>query len=347
LAYLKMLKLLDKIEISDGAVNRRIALYQGDLTAIPPEHRADILIVSANPDHYTPTATTLLGALDERGLSVGDLAARKLHDLRTTCAFWISPPLEGAWASLNIGQIACFEPRILGSPPVLVGDLFRGLFPFLDDRRNQTVAMPVLASGRQRWPPDVMLRSILDAASNWLARGLAISELKIVECREDRAAVLAAAMADFKTKSAAPSQPNASERASFDVFLSFSNADAEAADAARTALLARSDAKAVFDYRLGIDKGKSWQEELDRAISSSRSIVAILSPDYFASPECREELMQARLRNKRADQTLLFPIYWRDWGKELDLWLQLVNYADCRECDSQSLTTTMHKLALG
>ena len=116
------------------------------------------------------------------------LAASKLYDLRATCAFWLSRPLTGADAVLNIGQIACFEPRVLGAPPELVGNLFRGLFPFLDERRDQVVAMPVLATGSQGWPADVMLRSILDAASHWLSRGLAISELKIVERLPQRAA---------------------------------------------------------------------------------------------------------------------------------------------------------------
>jgi hypothetical protein len=110
-------------------------------------------------------------------------------------------PLNGD-AVLNIGQIACFEPRVLGAPPELVGNLFRGLFPFIDERRDQVVAMPVLATGSQGWPADVMLRSILDAASHWLARGLAISELKIVERVPDRAAELAATMADFKAETA-------------------------------------------------------------------------------------------------------------------------------------------------
>ena len=101
-----------------------------------------------------------------------------------------------------------------------------------------------------------------------------------------------------------------------------------------------------FDFRLAIDKGTSWQEEIDRAITSCRSIVALLSPTYFASPECREELMQARLRNKRAAHALLFPVYWRDWGKELDLWLQVVNYVDCREANYEALESTMFKLPL-
>jgi hypothetical protein len=245
---------------------------------------------------------------------------------------------------MNIGQVACFETRELGAPPAVVGDLFRGLFPFLDDRKSQTVAMPVLATGNQGWPADVMMRSILDAASNWLARGLAISELKIVECRADRAAALAAAMADFKSKTNIA--PTSERPAKFDVFLSFSSADSDAADCANAALKTRTDVETVFDYRIAIDKGKSWQEEIDRAIASSKFVVAILSPNYFASPECREELMQARLRNKRSAIPVLFPIYWRDWGRELDLWLQVVNYADCRESDHGSLTTTLSKLAL-
>ncbi len=338
--------LLDKIDIQDGTTTRRIALYEGDLTALPPEHRVDILIVSAFPDHYAPTTTTLIGALDRSGVSIAELAKKKLHDLRATCAFWLSQPLTGAGASLNIGQIACFEPRVLGAPPELVGNLFRGFFPFIDERAGRVVAMPVLATGNQGWPLDVMLRSILEAASNWLARGLAISELMIVEQVPERAAQLAAVMAEFKSKLAA-SSPKPAPPQAYDVFLSFSSTDTDAADYVKSELQKRGDAKRVFDYRLEIDKGKSWQEELDRAIGSSKSIVAILSPAYFASPECREELMQARLRNKRSDRSVLFPIYWRDWGRELDLWLQVVNYADCRERNAETLKSAVAKMSVG
>jgi hypothetical protein len=195
------------------------------------------------------------------------------------------------------------------------------MFPFLDDRKNQVVAMPLLATGDQGYPPETMLHSILDAAVHWLARGLPISELKIVERNSIRAAALANAMEEFKSRLVVPKLRPADPQA-FDVFLSFSTKDSEAADIARAELAKRSDAKKIFDFRLQIDKGRSWQAEIDRAISSSNAIIAILSPSYFNSPECREELMQARLRNKRSDRTVLFPVYWLDWGKELDLWLQ-------------------------
>jgi hypothetical protein len=48
-----MLKLLDKIDVSDGGITRSIALYEGEITALPPEQHADILIVSAFPEHRT------------------------------------------------------------------------------------------------------------------------------------------------------------------------------------------------------------------------------------------------------------------------------------------------------
>lgn len=337
--------LLNSLDILDGPVRRRIALYEGELTAIPPEHRADILVVSAFPNDYLPTQSSLIGALDRSGLSVGKLAAAKAHDLRLSSAFWISHAITGPAARMNIGQVACFEPRVRGEPPALVGDLFRGLFPFLDDRKDQTVAMPILTTGDQEWSKSLMFKSILDASVHWLARGLPIRELKIVERNHDAAVALSAAFDSFK--SALPNQGVASQsHSSYDVFLSFSTQDAEAVDLAKAELLKKTGVKRVFDFRIAIDKGRSWQEEIDLAITSCRSIIAILSPSYFNSPECREELMQARLRNKRSRETVFFPVYWHDWGKELDLWLQTVNYSDCRECNRDLLVGAIRAMPL-
>ena len=162
----------EHIDIPDGSLVRRIALYEGDLTAIPKEHSPDILVISAFPNDYGPSDRSLIGDLNKAGLSIRQLAAHKAHDLRDTAAFWLSNPIKGDSAQLNIKRIACFEPMVLGSPPTVVADLFRGLFPFLDDRKSQIVAMPIMASGDQGYPKEIMLRSILRAASHWFARGL-------------------------------------------------------------------------------------------------------------------------------------------------------------------------------
>jgi hypothetical protein len=57
--------LLDHIDIPDGSLVRRVALYEGDLTAIPKEHSADTLVISAFPNDYSPTPASVIGALDK------------------------------------------------------------------------------------------------------------------------------------------------------------------------------------------------------------------------------------------------------------------------------------------
>ena len=238
-------RLLHSIDVSDGSTLRRIGLYEGELTTILVEHKADILVVSAFPNDYTPSETSLIGGLERMGLSIGQLAAMKAHDLRVTCAFWLSQPITGPATGMNIRQAACFEPVALGPPATVVGNLFRGLSPFLDDRKSQVVAMPLLAAGDQGFPSEIMLRAILDAAVDWLARGLAISELKIVERNPTRAVQLASVMADFKSKLTATNL-RPLETGIFDVFLSFSSEDSEAADIAKTELIRSHAAKESF-----------------------------------------------------------------------------------------------------
>jgi len=329
-------ELLSILEIPDGTKKRRISLYEGDVLDATQSQRVDILVISAFPNDYTPTPGSLIGGLDFHGMSVELLASNKAHDLRDTCGFWISSALSQR-SALPIDRIACFETSDRADPPTMVGDLFRGLFPFLDDRVDKVVAMPILSAGDQGWDKATMLTSILDAASHWLARGLAISDLKIFFRDADDRIALTEVMSQFQLRAPNFDAPPTPPR-QHDVFLSYSIKDSAAADQVYRELNKRDDVRSIFDFKLEIKKGASWQNEIDQAISSCRSIVTLLSPSYFASSECREELMQARLRHKRSKGPILFPIYWLDWGRELDLWLQLVNYSDCREGDYDRLS---------
>lgn len=342
--------LLERITLPDGATTRSVSLYEGDLTAIPPAHRCDLLVISAYPDNYDPVPGTLVAGLEEAGLKVADLAAAKLHDMRPSTGFWLSRDLGPIGDKLNARQIACFEPGVLGSAPSAVGALFQGLFPFLGETGNKTVAMPLLASGHQGWPVIDMLIALLDAACHWMQRGLAIDELKIVLRPSAQNATLAGAMKGFAAGRASIPLASVQSVPDHDIFLSYSSHDADAAAIVTEALKQRPDVRSVFDFRFAIDTGSSWQAELDRAISSCRSIVAVLSPDYLASAECKEELMQGRLRHKKAGGNVLFPIYWREIGRELDLWLQVMNFVDCRESNAAKLAESvraMPQLALG
>lgn len=343
------MKLVCNIDVRDGKNIRRIGLYHGDLTEIPPEHAVDILIISAFPNDYTPTDSSLIGALSQVGLSISTLSKNKAFDLRSTSGFWLSRPLESQYCKLNIGRILCFEPSTIGEPPGTVGQLFRGLFPFLTDDRDATIAMPLVAAGDQEWPAIKMVPPLLEAAINWFGRGLPVQELKIVErspetlerlrVEFDRVADTYDELVDYS------SADWSDEKRDYDLFISYSSKDQIAAERFSRSLRARRPETKLFDFRHSIDKGVSYQQEIDEAIENCRRIIAILSPDYFDSSECIEELMISRLRNKRAGGGVLHPIYWRNFDGDLSLWLQILNYSDCREADAAKIAAAARQEA--
>jgi hypothetical protein len=339
-----MFTLLAKLSIADGSKTRTIGVYCGDLSEIPPEHAVDLLVLSAFPNAYQPTPTSLIGALSTKGISISDLAADKLVDLRKVCNFWLSKTKVPSLNARNIKQIACFESAFRGAPPQLVGNLFRGLFPFLSERENSIVAMPLLATGDQGYSPSMVFEETVSVARHWMARGLGIEELKIV-IRDPAIAVACAS--SLRSKGIDPPEQIASpDAAHYDVFLSFSSKDQDAANIAKETLTSHRSALRIFDYRHQIDKGAAWQSEIDKAIRSCRKVIAILSPDYFSSPECQEELAQARLRHKHEVGPILLPMYWRSEPDNFALWLQTINFADCREQNSKQLVQQITALNL-
>lgn len=335
---------LSDLQIQDQNTVRTISIYHGDLTRIPDNQNVDLLVTSAFPNGYTPTKTSLIGALDAIGISMSALADDKLHDLREQCQFWISKELRPTGYKHNIKQIACFESGFRGPPSALVGNLFRGLFPFLDIEKNSVVAMPVLAAGDQGYPAEKMFDSMIESAIYWMSRGLGISELKIVVLKRDQAEA-------YANKLSTCTVPELGSRIAkknrFDIFLSYSSNDEEAARLAKRCLQDRSANLRIFDYKFSIDPGSAWQKEIDTAIGSARSVLAITSPSYFASAECQEELQQARLRHKREGGGVLHPLFWREDNESSELWLHTINGYDCREADQQKLAKCMTHFPLG
>jgi hypothetical protein len=341
------LKCIDKITLHDGTCERFISFWHGDLTEIPTDDPVDLMIVSAFRNDYYPLPSSLIGALHRKGLSVAKLARNKAVDLRETAGFWLSQPLQSKETNLGVRRILCFEPHFLGTPAEVVGNLFRGLFPFLSDARGATVAMPIISAGSMGENPAQMLRALVSAAAMWMERGLPILELRIVDRDSNRVAALAGTLAEFKKLPASAKQEKVEKAANkFHVFLSFSSNDATAAELVAKALQGRAPGIRLFDYRLSIDNGKVWQDQIDEAMRACRKVVALLSPSYFKSPECREELSVARLLHKRRDHTFLFPLYVRSLAndEELPYWLQAITYIDCREVDSAKLATAMNRL---
>ena len=91
------MQLLNQISVNRAARGEAvIQLLQGNLTAIPPEHAADILVISAYPGSYVPVPHTLIAGLYEKGIDVAMLAKHKEIDLREQLGCWLSAPLTNA-----------------------------------------------------------------------------------------------------------------------------------------------------------------------------------------------------------------------------------------------------------
>ena len=328
--------MLGQITVPYRATNRTIALYQGDLSRIPPDHALDLLVLSAFPNDYAPTPTSLIGALWNRGVDVAALAADKQTDLREQCAFWLSRPI--GLPAFHARRIACFEHRGLGTAPQLVGDLFRGLFPFLDPAHDQVVGMSLLSTGDQRGSAVHMMHAILEAGTHWLGRGLPVRELKIVVRPGAETDDLAAVMDRYRPAPLEDPDPDP------DVFLSYASQDAAIANRIHAALEARADIRAVFNFKTSLRPGMGWLKELDGAIRGARAMIAVLSPDYMRSKYCEQELMCGQLRHLE-NGPYMFPVWWRDVA-QIELWLRTVQMIDCRECDQGRLLTQLGGLRL-
>lgn len=182
------MKTLSSIQVN-GAKPRRVELLQGDLTELSAGEGFDLLVVSAFPDDYLPTRTSLIGALHRKGVSVAALAQDKSVDLRDNFSCWLSKPVSPTDPGLRFTRILCFEPSRRGAPPEVVGDIFRALMPILAETPDiNSIALPVVAAGNQGCSVAEMLPPLLDAALGWLEKGLPLDCIKIVTLRDTQAA---------------------------------------------------------------------------------------------------------------------------------------------------------------
>ena len=111
-------------------------------------------------------------------------------DLLNQLSCWLSESLSPAQqARFNIKKILCFEPKgNVSDAETEVGNLFRGINTFAMDADHNDIAMPILATGNQQIPLEIMLPLLLDSAIFWLENGLPLNSLKFALHRPDQVA---------------------------------------------------------------------------------------------------------------------------------------------------------------
>lgn len=348
------MKLLADWVIRHGDVDRRIELLHGDLAHLPSEHAVDVLVVSAFPNDYSATRGSLIGAFDRAGLSIFDLSNDKQADLRQQYSCWLSKPLA---SNFSFRHVLCIESGWRGTPPDITDDLFRALAPYLlTDLSNGSVAMPLIGAGDQGWPPKQMLQSILEAAVEWMERGLPLKLLKIVVYKGDAArdaletfaflkkqrkakAVTIAARPGFEAR---PSAAVASE--SYDVFLSYAHEETEVASYVAGRLMASPRPISVFYDKASLKEGATWLLKIADALDSSRRVVTLYSSSYWTSKNCQMEFLAAFTRQNDSGDDVLFPVYLSE--AKIPYMFRNLQHSDCRVNDRKKLADTCSRLLM-
>lgn len=330
------MKLLDSISVHHGQTERRIELYHGDLTNIPPKHAVDVLVISAYPNNYRPARGTVIEALSHKDISVRDLARNKAVDLRDTFSSWLSQDIKSDHKGIRFKRILCFEPEFRGEPSEVIGDVFQGLMPLVTgDQPITSIAMSLIATGNQRVPLIDVLAPLLDAAVHWLALGIPVECIKIVEYNNLKAMEMKGAFSVLKRKYENLSL-SVDSIYSHDLFISYSHDNDQEIAYFVDELKRLQPSIRLFYDRQSLDSGAAWQHEIYDALDDCNKVLTFYSPTYLQSKVCKEEYNIALFRHRDSEDGILIPIYL--YSADLPSYMQLVQYIDCREANQSKLT---------
>ena len=145
------------------------ALYQGDLTLLTAGEVVDFLVVSALPGDYTPTPGTLIGALNNIGVSVQNLSQNPAATYPDyNC--WVSQPISNQ----SFSQLIVFESTGQDAPTNIPGILSTlqaywpnphqgSEYPYVD------IAQPLISTGSAGGNPTDVLTALFDSAEGVLS----------------------------------------------------------------------------------------------------------------------------------------------------------------------------------
>lgn len=168
---------------------RAFELWQGDITRLP--FPVDLLVLSAFQKDYTPTRTSVVGALDRIGIKVADLALRPEYDLRETpLSCWVSHTLDGPTMPAGddrkeprFRRFLCVEGLAVGMTPLerVTTSIFT-VRAMLEGQgiEVRTMAMPVLGAGDQMRDPLAVIEAMTSAARRELSRSNTLERVVFV-----------------------------------------------------------------------------------------------------------------------------------------------------------------------
>ena len=198
--------------------------------------------------------------------------------------------------------------------------------------------MPLVACGYQGVEVAEMLEPLVDAAVHWIKHGLPVDDLKIVAQSAGQAAEMQRVFSLLKPRYS-QIEPASPRKLQYDLFISYSHQNAEAARLLTERLRGMKQDLRVFLDRNEIDAGSSWQQKIFEALDDCRVVVAVYSPDYLESKVCKEEFNIAWIRHRESAEGVLVPVYL--FSATLPTYMKLMHFIDCREGDEDKLACGM------
>ncbi|MBU1014807.1 MAG: ADP-ribosyltransferase [Bacteroidetes bacterium] len=194
------LTLLDSIDIYFGSTKRTLQLCQGDLSNMTPQDAVDFLVVSALPGDYSPTSGSLIGALNQHGVSVAALSQNKAANYEPTMPCWVSQQVVSTNPGIQFKRILLFEPPNPATEAIAyVESIFKGLDCFQSDTQSATAAMPMVCTGSGGASDADILTALFYAAVHWQVQSFPLNIVKLTVYQQDQVAPLKALFATHKS----------------------------------------------------------------------------------------------------------------------------------------------------
>jgi hypothetical protein len=308
------MEVLEEIITAKG---KKLQLLRGDLTQIPDNHKVDVLVLSAFPNDYVPTPSSLIGALFTAGLSVETLADEKEMDMRLQFHCWLSKEINFR----NIKRILCFEPTERKNPYSLVAGVFQSIMPFTITHSIKSVAMPLILTGDQGYSILDVVKELVNTSLFWLENDSSLEIIKIVERGHDKIQSLREAFSTQKVKYDQRESTN-----KYDFFISYSRRNAILAKAIQEKL---SNKFRIFFDMESIDIGSNWLTKINSSLKSAERFIVCISPDYLESKMCKYEYLFCNLKLINDGDDYVLPIYLH--SASLPFEMQILNFYDARE----------------
>lgn len=278
----------------------------------------------AIPDLDGPRKFTLsrvampLLATGNQGGSVDAL----LPGLLEAALFWL-----GSGLPINVLKIVAYD----ADDVAVALKIFRSIPPPEPPSDTITALRPPSLPSPADWQSELaesVARQVIATCRQRLEEDL----LRVADTQE--ATVLKTLLARIATTTPPSSASGAAP--SYDVFLSYAHKQDSEVKVFVTALQQRAPGLRLFYDRTSIPPGGQWIRLISDAVQQAHTFVAILSPDYSASPVCWDEFQCAKLKEYTTRTSVIKTIrLYQDIA--LPPMMAIHSYVDCTEGDLTKL----------